>query len=146
MEQFSVCLFWTFNFVLWECRCLGPCPCQTACPCSIERNQCSNGISLNHYRFFKALVNKEDLDNFRQEIDRMYRQIYIRMCIYILDANDRKKAPLSRRSPEHAGEYTVKLVYSIWSLYYYRHGSNVKCFVETVGVKEPTKEIIDLLE
>lgn len=76
----------------------------------------------------------------------MYRQIYTQMGICILDANDRKKAPLSRRYPEHAGEYIVKLIYSIWSLYYYRHGSNVKCFVETLGVKEPAREIIDLLE
>jgi len=68
---------------------------------------------LTPYRFFKASVNKEDLDNFRQEIDRMYKQINTQMGICILDANDRKKAPLSRRYPEHAGEYIVKLIYSI---------------------------------
>jgi hypothetical protein len=68
-------------------------------------------------KFFKASVKKGDLDNFRQEIDRMYRKINTQLGICIWDANDRKKAPLSRRYPEHA-----------------------------VGVEEPAKEIIDLLE
>jgi len=57
----------------------------------------------------------------------MYRQINTQMGICILDANDRKKALLSRGYPEHAGDYIVKLNYSIISFYYYKPGYDVKC-------------------
>jgi hypothetical protein len=67
---------------------------------------------LTDYRFFKASVKKGDLDNFRQEIDRMYRKINTQLGICIWDDIDRKKSP-SRRYPEFAGEYIVKLIYSV---------------------------------
>lgn len=73
--------------------------------------------SSKYSKFFRAGVNKEDLDNFRQDIDCISRQINIQMHIRILDVTPYEKAPISRRYPVHA-----------------------------VGIEESVREIIGLLE
>jgi len=84
--------------------------------CLVPSDGWFNRISLFDCRFFSTSVNKEQLGELARQLDVKHKHIYIQMGIEIYDVGQCKKANLSRRYPEHAGEYLVKLI----NLYFVR--------------------------